>query len=39
MDARDKVTSIKFKNRAGVIYDNDCIEGVKYENKNKNYSE
>ena len=28
MAARDKVTSQRFKNRAGVIYDNDWIPGV-----------
>ena len=28
IDARDKVTSLKFKNRAGFIYDNDWIAGV-----------
>ena len=39
MAARNKVTSIKFKNRARLIYDNDRIVGVGYENENKNYSE
>ena len=34
-----KVTSLKFNNRARVIYDNDCIAGVEYENENENYSE
>ena len=31
MTARDKFTLLKFKNRAGVIYDNDWIEVVEYE--------
>ena len=31
MTARDKVTFMKFSNREGVIYDNDWIVGVKYE--------
>ena len=31
MAARDKFTPLKFKNRAGVIYYNDCIVGVEYE--------
>ena len=38
----EKVTSLKFKNIVGVIYDNDWIAGVKYEDtedENKNYSE
>ena len=37
MAARDKVTSLKFKNNPRVIYDNDWIPGVEYENKD--YSE
>ena len=28
MAAREKVTSLKFKDGVGVIYDNDCITGV-----------
>ena len=42
MTSSDKVTSLKFKNRARVIYNNDWFEGVGYENteyKNKYYSE
>ena len=39
METRDKVTSPKFKIRAGVIYDNDWIAGVEYENENEDYSE
>ena len=35
MAAIDKFTSLKFKNRAGVIYDNDWIAGVEYEGKYK----
>ena len=31
MAASDRVTSLKFKNRVGVIYDNDCIAVVEYE--------
>ena len=41
MAARDKITSLKFKNRTGVIYDNDWSLGVKYEyteDKNEDYS-
>ena len=30
MAARDKVTLLKFKNRAGIIYDNDWIVGVEH---------
>ena len=30
----DKVTSLKINNRAGVIYDNDWVSGVEYENEN-----
>ena len=40
--AREKVTSLKFKNRVGVIYDNYWIAGVEYEDtgdKYKDYSE
>ena len=37
--AHDKVTSLKFKNRAGFIYYIYWIAGVEYENKNKYYSE
>ena len=39
MTAREKVTFLKFKNTAGVIYDNDWIPGVEYEDieyKNEN---
>ena len=32
MAARDKVISLKFKNIAGVVYDNDFISGVEYKN-------
>ena len=39
MAARDKVTQLKFKNRGGVVYDNDWIVGAEYENENENYSE
>ena len=39
MAARKKVTELKFKNRAVVVYDNDCITGVEYENKNEDQSE
>ena len=35
MDAIDKFTSLKFKNRAGVIYDNDLIVGFEYEGEDK----
>ena len=35
INARDKFTSLKFKNRAVVIYDNYWIAGVEYENENK----
>ena len=38
-DAREKVTSLKFNNRAIFIYDNDWIVGVEYKNENGNYSE
>ena len=44
MDAHNKVTLIKFKKRAWVIYYNGCIAGVEYEceenqeNKNEDYS-
>ena len=38
MAAREKFTSLKFKNRAGVIYDNNWIAGVEYEN-NKDETE
>ena len=34
MAAHVKVTLLKFNNKEGVIYDNDFISGVKYENKN-----
>ena len=37
--ARYKFKYLKFNNRAGVIYDNDWIAGVEYENKNVNFSE
>ena len=37
MFARDKFTSLKFKNKPRVIYDNDWIPGVEY--KNEDYSE
>ena len=33
MLAPEKVTSLKFRNRAGVTSDNDWISGVEYENK------
>ena len=37
MDAREKLALLKFNNRAGAVYDNDCIEGVEYEdNRDKN---
>ena len=39
MATHDKVTFLKFKNRAEVVYDNDWISGVVYENENENYSE
>ena len=45
MAARDKVTLLKFKNRAGIIYDNDWIVGVEsegehnQENENNDYIE
>ena len=39
MAARDKVTLLKFNNIAGVIYDNDWISGVEYEDKNEYYIE
>ena len=42
MAACDKVTLLKFKNREGVIYDNDWIVGVKYEDTedgNEDYNE
>ena len=42
MSARKKVTSLKFKNRAGVVYDNYWIAGVEYENtedENEDYIE
>ena len=42
MASRDKVTFLKFKNRAGVLYDNYWITGVEYEDtedKNENCSE
>ena len=41
MAARDKVTFLKFKNRAGFIYYNHCIEGLESlntEEKNEDYS-
>ena len=31
MAARDKVISLKFKNRSGVINDDELIAGVEYE--------
>ena len=34
----DKVTSLKFNNRAGLVYDNDWISEVEYENENENHS-
>ena len=42
MSACDKVTLLKLKNRAGVIYDNDWIAGLEYEDtedKSEDYSE
>ena len=39
MAAYEKLRSLKFKNRAGVIYDHEWIAGVEYENENENYSE
>ena len=42
MAAGDKVKSLKFKSRVGVIYDNDWIAGVEYEDtedKNEIYCE
>ena len=42
MTALDKFTSLKFKNRAGFIYDNDRVSWVQYEDtedKNEDYSE
>ena len=42
MAARDKFRQIKFKNRAGVIYDHAWIELVEYEDneyENEDYSE
>ena len=38
MGNSDKVTSLKFNNRAGVIDDNNWIAGVEHENENKYYS-
>ena len=32
MASHDKVTSLKFNNRAGVIYDNEWTAGVEYKN-------
>ena len=37
MAARDKVKSLKLKNMAGVIYGNEWIKMVEYDNEN--YSE
>ena len=31
MASLEKVTSLKFKNKVGVIYDNDWISGMEYE--------
>ena len=42
MSDHEIVTSLKFNNKAGVIYDNDCIAGVEYENteeEHEDYSE
>ena len=42
MAASWKFTSLKFKKRAGVVYDNDWIVGVGYEDtegENKDYNE
>ena len=39
MGAREKVTELKFENRAVVIYDYDWIAGVEYENKSEDNSE
>ena len=36
MAARDKVTSLKLKNIAGVIYDNDWIKWLEYEGEDNN---
>ena len=38
MAARDKVTSLKFKNRAAFIYENYWFVGAEYENEHKKYS-
>ena len=35
----EKITLLKFKNRAGVIYNNDWITGVEYENEKEDYRE
>ena len=35
MAACDKVTSLKFKNRSGVLCDNDWIAGMEYGNKTR----
>ena len=35
MAACEKVTSLKFKKRVGVVYDNDWVSGVEYQNKNE----
>ena len=39
MAAHDKVILLKFNNRTWVIYDNDWIAGVEYEDKNENCSD
>ena len=39
MASHEKFTSLKFNNRAGVIYNNYWIAGVEYDNENENYSE
>ena len=39
MAACNKVTSLKCKNRTGVIYDKYWIVGVEYENESENYGE
>ena len=39
MAACDKITQLIFNTRAVIIYDNDQIVGVEYENENDNYSE
>ena len=39
MAACDKVTSLKFNNILGVIYNNDWIAGVEYEDTEEKYGD